>query len=70
MPIGRPPIPIKPSEGEKEQVESMTPSPTLPHGLVRHARIIPACATGEPRVEIAKGLGVSKTTLSKWRHRW
>ena len=48
----------------------MTRSLTLPHGLVRRARIILACAAGEPRVEIAKRLGLSKMTVSKWRHRF
>ena len=48
----------------------MTRSLTLPHGLVRRARIILACAAGEPQVKIAKRLGLSKMTVSKWRHRF
>ena len=56
MPMGRPPIPITPSEGEGA-MESMANSLTLPHGLVRRARITLACAAGEPQVEIARGLG-------------
>ena len=48
----------------------MTRSLTLPHGLVRRARVILACAAGEPRVEIAKRPGLSKMTVSKWRHRF
>ena len=48
----------------------MTRSLTLPHGLVRRARIILACAAGESQVEIAKRLGASKMTVSKWRHRF
>ena len=47
----------------------MTRSLTLPHGLMRRARIILACAAGGPRVEIAKRPGFSKMTVSKWRHR-
>ena len=70
MPIGRPPIPIHLNEGEKEELESMTRSLTLPHGLVRRAQMILACAKGEPQVEIARQLGVSKMTVSKWRHRF
>ncbi len=50
-------------------MESMTRSLKLPHGLVRRAWIILSCAAGEPQVEIAKRLGVSKMTVSKWRHR-
>ena len=64
MPIGRPPVPITLSEGEKEELESMTRSLTLPHGLVRRARIILACAAGEPRVEIAKRLGLSRRSAN------
>ena len=70
MSIGRPPIPIQLSEEEKEQLESMTRSLRLGHGLVRRAQIVLACAEGEPQVEIAKRLGVSKMTVSKWRHRF
>ena len=68
MPIGRPPIPVKLSE--EEELESMTRSLKLAHGLVRPAPIIPACAKGEPQVEIGKGLGLSKMTFSKWGHRF
>ena len=70
MPIGRPPIPVKLSEKEEEELESMTRSLKLAHGLVRPAPIIPACAKGEPQVEIGKGLGLSKMTFSKWGHRF
>ena len=69
-PLVVPPIPVTLSEGEREEGESMTRSLTLPHGLVRRARIILSCAAGEPQVEIAKRLGLSKTTVSKWRHRF
>ena len=44
MPIGRPPIPVKLSEEEKEELESMTRSLKLAHGLVGSAQIILACA--------------------------
>ena len=47
MPIGRPPIPVKLSEEEEEELQSMTRSLKLPQGLVRPAQIIPACAKGE-----------------------
>ena len=62
MAIGRPAIPIHLHEKEKEQLESMTCSLNLPHGLVRPARMIRACAEGEPHLEIAKRLGLSKMT--------
>ena len=68
MPIGRPPIPVR--LGEEEELESMTRSLKLAHGLVGSAQIILACAKGEPQVEIGKGLGLSKMTFSKWRHRF
>lgn len=70
MPIGRPPIPIKLNEKEREQLLCMSRSLTLPHGLVRRAQIILACAEGESHVLIAKRLGVSNMTVSKWRRRF
>ena len=65
MPIGRPPIPVKLSEEEKEELQSMTRCLKLPPGLVGRAQIILSCAKGERQVEIAKRLGVSKMTVSK-----
>ena len=44
MPIGRPPIPVKLSEEEEEELESMTRCLKLAQGLVGRAQIILACA--------------------------
>ncbi|HBP53256.1 MAG TPA: IS630 family transposase, partial [Synechococcus sp. UBA8638] len=41
-------------------MQSMTRSLKLPPALVRCAQLILACGKGEPQVEIAKRLGVSK----------
>ena len=70
MSIGRPPIPIQLSEEEREELQSMTRSLKLPHGLVRRAQIVLACAEGESHLLIAKGLGVSNITVGKWRRRF
>ena len=48
----------------------MTRSLTLPHGWVRRAPVILACAKEEPQVEMAKQLGLSKMTVGKWRCRF
>ena len=71
MPIGRPPIPIKLGEEEKEELQCMTRSLKLPHGLVRRVQIILACAQqGESHVEIGRRLGMSNMTVGKWRRRF
>ena len=70
MPIGRPPIPISLNEAEKAQLQSIARSLSLPHGMVRRAQIVLACAEGESHVAIAKRLGVSNMTVGKWRRRF
>ena len=70
MPVGRPPIPVQLSEGEKEELQCMTRSLKLPHGFVRRAQVILACAEGESHVEIGKRVGVSNVTVGKWRRRF
>ena len=45
-------------------------SRSLPHGIVRRAQIVLACAEGETNASIAKRLRLSQFTVGKWRRRY
>ena len=47
MPAGRPVAPVVLSDGEKNQLLSITRSHSQPHGIVRPARIVLAAAAGK-----------------------
>ena len=67
---GRPVIPLSLKEGEKEELESIAGSRTLPHAKVRRAQIVLACAEGKSQALIAERVGVSHVTVGKWRRRY
>ena len=69
MSMGRPPIPITLSEGERGIRVHDPLSDAAPRPGAAGPDIL-ACVAGEPQVEIAKRLGLSKMTVSKWRHRF
>ena len=62
--------PIVLNQDEKSQLLSLAQSRTLPHGLVQRARIVLACAEGEPGNAIAERLRLNKNTVAKWRKRY
>ena len=66
MPRGRPVAPISLDAEEKNQLLSVARSRSLPHGVVQRARIVLACAEGEPNAAIAERTGVSKSTVQRW----
>jgi transposase len=70
MPRGRPVAPIVLSDDEKHQLLSLSNSRALPHGLVRRAQIVLACADGEANSVVAKRMKLSKATVGKWRRRY
>lgn len=70
MPRGRPAAPLALDSNEKDQLLSIARSRSLPHGIVQRARIVLACAEGEPHIAIANRLGVSNMTVGKWRRRY
>jgi transposase len=70
MPRGRPVPPIILSEDEKVQLNSLASSRSLPHGLVRRAQIVLACAEGESNASIAERLHLTNATVGKWRRRY
>jgi len=67
---GRPVEALTLSENERSQLESITRSRSMPHGLVRRARIILMTADGVPTTEIAEKCQVSRPTISNWRKRF
>ncbi len=53
----------------RDQLASLANSRSLPHGLVRRAKIVLACADGEAGSAVAARMGVNKGTVGKWRRR-
>ncbi len=70
MRTGRPKAPVELTEEEREQLESFVASRSLPHGHARRARIVLLAQDGNSNVEIARRVGVSAGTVSKWRLRF
>ena len=58
------------SSNEREQLQSYARSRSLPHALVRRAKIVLMCAAGESNTAIAQRLEVSTPTVSLWRRRF
>ena len=70
MARGRPRLELVVSGSEREQLESMTRSRSLPHGLVRRAQIVLMSADGSNNIAIADRLKVSRLTVGMWRRRF
>ena len=68
--MGRPNVVVKVSSAEREQLDSIARSRSLPHSLVRRARIVLMSAEGVSNGIIAERCGVSVPTISHWRRRW
>jgi len=70
MKTGRPKKLVTLSEGESEQLRAMVNSRSLPHGLVRRARIVLMAADGISNKTIAERVGLSHQTVCQWRQRY
>jgi len=70
MKRGRPKPPVILSKEEGEQLRSIANSRSLPHGLVRRARIVLMTAQGAPNRTIAEEVHLSAQMVSKWRQRY
>jgi putative transposase len=68
--VGRPNSKVVVTETERKQLVSITRSRSLPHSLVRRARIVLMSADARPNQVIAEGCGVSVPTISHWRRCW
>src|ERR1019366_6946238 len=65
--MGRPNRAVEVSAAENEQLGSIARSRSLPHSLVRRARIVLMSAEGVSNQTIAARCGVSVPTISHWR---
>src|SRR5713226_374196 len=70
MAMGRPKAKLVLSAGQREQLESLANSRSLPAGLVMRARIILLSAAGNTNQQIARQLRLSNATVGKWRRRF
>lgn len=70
MARGRPTQSIDLSKETKEHLVSITRSLSLPHGLVRRAKIILMSAEGFTNKTIAEKLDLSPHVIGKWRKRF
>jgi transposase len=70
MKTGRPKVPVVLSEVQQQQLKTWAASRSLPHGLVRRARIVLLVADGLTNQAIAEKVGLSKQMVGKWRRRY
>lgn len=61
---------IELSDEERLQLQAIARSRSLPHGLVRRARIVLMSSEGIHTAEIARACGTSRPAVSRWRTRF
>src|SRR5258707_4441427 len=59
--------PLVLSGAERRTLENWAKRRKTAQGLALRARIVLACADGAPNIAVAARLGVSRTTVTKWR---
>lgn len=70
MPRGRPKPVLALAEQDRQQLEALSRSRSLPNGLVRRVQIVLLSAEGLTNKEIAARLSLSEPTVGKWRRRY
>src|SRR5215470_9805083 len=70
MAMGRPKAGLILTEQDREQLQALASSRSLPAGLVNRARIILLSAGGKTNQQIARELGMANATVGKWRRRF
>src|ERR1700733_9514180 len=70
MAMGRPKAVLVLSPQQREQLEGLANSRSLPAGLVSRARIVLLSASGKTNQQIALQLGLRNATVGKWRQRF
>src|SRR5260370_13906321 len=70
MAMGRPKAALVLKPEQREQLEGLASSRSLPAGLVMRARIILLSASGKTNLQIARQMGLSNATVGKWRQRF
>src|SRR5881275_2030265 len=68
--MGRPNTALVISESEKSQLQSLVRSRSMPHSLVRRAKIVLLSADGGSNRAVATQCGVSAPVVSLWRSRY
>jgi Homeodomain-like domain len=67
MAMGRPKAALVLSPRQREQLEGMAHSRSLPVGPVMRVRIVLLSASGKTNQQIARQLGLANATVGKWR---
>ena len=70
MAMGRPKAVLVLNPQQREQLESLASSRSLPAGLVRRAKIVLLSASGKTNMQIARQMGLTNATVGKWRRRF
>jgi len=70
MPRGRPVRPLLLSAPERQELEALSRSRSMPHALVTRARIVLLAADGHSNTAIGDQLRLSKPTVGTWRQRY
>src|SRR5215472_6033407 len=68
--MGRPNKALMINEADRLQLQSMVRSRSMPHSLVRRARIVLLSGDGQSNREVARRCGVSAPAVSHWRRRY
>ena len=70
MAMGRPKTALVLDAEQREQLESLAHSRSLPAGLVSRAKIVLLSASGKTNLDIALQLKMTNATIGKWRRRF
>jgi putative transposase len=70
MNLGRPKVPLQLEAEQREQLQAMADSRSLPHGLVTRARIVLLSADGFSNQDIAVRMRRNPATVGHWRRRF
>jgi putative transposase len=70
MSLGRPLAPLQLEREQREQLEAMASSRSLPYGLVTRVRIVLLSADGLSNKDIAARLRLNQVTVGLWRRRF
>ena len=70
MRTGRPKTPMNLSQEERQQLQGIVSSRSLPAGLVTRARIVLMAAEGISNDQISKATGLGAHAVGKWRRRY
>jgi transposase len=68
--MGRPNKALMIDDADRLQLQSMVRLRSMPHSLVRRARIVLLSGDGHPNREVARRCGVSAPAVSHWRRRY